>query len=43
MLIVCRKNLSQGDLTACKIIPIEGEEKVLLVGSPDPCQCLEIL
>jgi hypothetical protein len=42
MLIVCRKNLSQSDLTDCKIITIEGEEKVFLVGSLDPCQCFEI-
>jgi hypothetical protein len=28
MLIVCNKNLSQSDLTDCKIITIEGEEKV---------------
>jgi hypothetical protein len=28
MLIVCRKNLSQSDLTDCKIIIIEGEERV---------------
>jgi hypothetical protein len=28
MLIVCRKNLSQSDLMDCKIITIEGEEKV---------------
>jgi hypothetical protein len=28
MLIVCKKNLNQSDLTDCKIIIIEGEEKV---------------
>jgi hypothetical protein len=33
MPIVCRKNLSQSDLTDCKIITIEGEEKVFLVGN----------
>jgi hypothetical protein len=26
----------------CKIITIEGEGKVFLVGSPDLCQCFEI-
>jgi hypothetical protein len=26
----------------CKIITIEGEEKVFLVGSPTCCQCFEI-
>jgi hypothetical protein len=26
MLLICRKNLSQSDLTDCKIITIEGEE-----------------
>jgi hypothetical protein len=41
MLIDCRKNLSQSDLTNCKIITIEGEEKVLLVGIPNHCQCLK--
>jgi hypothetical protein len=33
MLIVCRKNLSQSDLMDCKIITLEGEEKVFLVGA----------
>jgi hypothetical protein len=42
MLIVCRKNLSQSDLTDCKIITIEGEEKVFLVGSHGCFQCFEI-
>jgi hypothetical protein len=28
MLIDCRKNLNQSDLMDCKIITIEGEEKV---------------
>jgi hypothetical protein len=42
MLIVCRKNLNQSDLTDCKIITIEEEEKVLLVGCLDRCQCFEI-
>jgi hypothetical protein len=27
MLIVCRRNLTQSDLTNCKIITIEGEKK----------------
>jgi hypothetical protein len=40
MVIVCRKNLSQSDLMDCKIITIEGEENVFLVGSPACCQCL---
>jgi hypothetical protein len=26
----------------CKILTIEGEEKVFLVGSPGCCQCFEI-
>jgi hypothetical protein len=26
----------------CKIITVEGEEKVFLVGSVDHCQCFEI-
>jgi hypothetical protein len=42
MPIVCRKNLNQSDLTDCKIIPIEGEDKVFSVGSLDRCQCFEI-
>jgi hypothetical protein len=42
MLIDCRKNLSQSDLTDCKIITIEGEEKVFLVGCLDRCHCFEI-
>jgi hypothetical protein len=42
MLIVCRKNLNQSDLMDCKIITFEGDEKVLLVGSPGCCQCFEI-
>jgi hypothetical protein len=37
MLVVCRKNLNQSNLTDCKIITNEGKEKVLLVGSPDHC------
>jgi hypothetical protein len=32
MLIVCRKNLSQSDRMDCKIITIEGEEKVFFGG-----------
>jgi hypothetical protein len=42
MLIVCRKNLSQSDLTDYKIITIEKEEEVFLVGCLDHCQCFEI-
>jgi hypothetical protein len=42
ILIVCRKNLNQRDLTDCKIITIEGGKKVLLVGFHDCCQCFEI-
>jgi hypothetical protein len=42
MLIVCRKNLNQSDLMDCKIITIEGEEKVFLVGSHGCFQCFEI-
>jgi hypothetical protein len=42
MLIVCRKNLSQSDHMDCKIITIEGEEKVFFVGNPSCCQCFEI-
>jgi hypothetical protein len=33
MLIVCRKNLSQSDNMDCKIITIEGEEKVFWEGA----------
>jgi hypothetical protein len=33
MLIVCRKNLSESDCTDCKIITIEGEEKVFWWGA----------
>jgi hypothetical protein len=33
MLTVCKKNLSQSDHMDCKIITIEGEEKVFLVGA----------
>jgi hypothetical protein len=42
MLIVCRKNLSQSDHMDCKIITIEGEEKVFWVGSHGCFQCFEI-
>jgi hypothetical protein len=42
MLIDCRKILSQSDFMDCKIITIEGEEKVFLVGCPDHCQRFEI-
>ena len=39
--IVCSKNLSQSDCIDCKIITIiEGEEKIVLVGILDCCQCL---
>jgi hypothetical protein len=42
ILIVCGKNLNQCDPMDCKIIRIEGEEKVFLVESLDCCQCFEI-
>jgi hypothetical protein len=42
MLIVCRKNLSQSDLTDCKIITIEGEEKAFLEEIHGCFQCFEI-
>jgi hypothetical protein len=42
MLIVCRKNVSQSDHMDCKIITIEGEEKVFFVGSHGCFQCFEI-
>jgi thioredoxin-related protein len=42
ILVVCRKNLNQSDHTDYKIITIEGEEKVILVESPDCYQCFEI-
>jgi hypothetical protein len=42
MLIVCRKNFTQSEVMDCKIITIEGEERVFLVESPDRCQCFEI-
>jgi hypothetical protein len=32
MLTVCRKNLTQSDFMDCKIITIEGEEKVFFGG-----------
>jgi hypothetical protein len=34
MPIVCKKNLNQSDLTDCKIITIEGEEKVFFGREP---------
>jgi hypothetical protein len=34
MLIVCRKNLSQSDLTDYKIITIDGKEKVFFGEEP---------
>jgi hypothetical protein len=42
MLIVCTKNLNQSDRLDCKIITIEEEEKVFLVGCIDRCQYFEI-
>ena len=42
MPIVCRKNNSQNDLMDCKIITLEGEEKVFLVGSLNCCQFFEM-
>jgi hypothetical protein len=42
LLIVCRKNLTQSDLTDCKIITIEEEENIFLVGSLGCFQCFEI-
>jgi hypothetical protein len=42
ILTVCKKNLNQSDHTDCKIITIEGIEKVILVGCPHSCQCFEI-
>jgi hypothetical protein len=42
MQIVCRKYLNQSDFMDCKIIAIEGEEKVLLIGNPSCFQCFEI-
>ena len=42
MLVVCRINLTQSDLMDRKMIAIEREEKVFLVGSLDCCQCFEI-
>jgi hypothetical protein len=42
MLIDCENNLTQSDLTDCKIIIIEGGEKVFLVNCRDHCQCFEI-
>jgi hypothetical protein len=41
ILIICRKNLSQSGCTDCKIMTNKGEEKALLVGCLDNCQCLE--
>ena len=42
MPIVCRKNLTQNVLMDCKIITLEGDEKVFLVESLNLCQCFEI-
>jgi hypothetical protein len=42
MLILCRKNLNKSDRTDYKIITVEGEKKVFLVGNLDRCQCFEI-
>jgi hypothetical protein len=42
MLIDCRKNLNQRDITDYKIITIEGGKKVFLVGFPDHCQYFKI-
>jgi hypothetical protein len=33
LLIVCRKNLSQSDLMDCKIVSIEGAEKIFWWGA----------
>jgi hypothetical protein len=41
-MLIVKKNLTHSDLMDCKIITIEGEEKVLFVGSLDCCQCLDI-
>jgi hypothetical protein len=41
MLILSRKNISQRHFTDCKIITIEGEEKVILVGCPNCYQFLK--
>jgi hypothetical protein len=43
MLIVCRKNLNQSDLMDCKIITIEGEEKVFLVGTQGAMVVVNVL
>jgi hypothetical protein len=42
MLIVCGKYLTQSDFMDCKMITIEGEEKVFLVGSFGCSQYFEI-
>jgi hypothetical protein len=42
VLIVCKKKFSQSDCTNCKIITIEEEEKICLVGSQDCCQWFQI-
>jgi hypothetical protein len=42
MVIVCKKNLNQSGLTNCKILTIEGEENVFLVGSPSFFEGFEI-
>jgi hypothetical protein len=34
MPIGCRKNLSQSELTDCKVITIEGENKIKFGGEP---------
>jgi hypothetical protein len=40
--IVCIKKISKSNRMDCKIITIEEEENVFLVGSLGCCQCFEI-
>jgi hypothetical protein len=42
ILTVQSKNLNQIDCSNCKIITIEGNEKVFLVECLECCQCIEI-
>jgi hypothetical protein len=42
VLIVCKTNLPQSDHMDCKIIIIEGEETIFLVGCSNCFQCFKI-
>jgi hypothetical protein len=42
IIILCRKNLSQGDFMDYKILKIEEKEKVYFMGCLDYCHYFEI-